>query len=30
MTSLRAALIDEGKAELVPTIIAVRIGREEE
>ena len=30
MTSLRAALIDEGKAELVPTVIAVRIGREEQ
>lgn len=30
MTSLRAALIEEGKAELVPTVIAVRIGREEE
>lgn len=30
MTATRAALIEEGKAELVPTVIAVRVGREEE
>ena len=30
MTSLRAALIEEGKAELVPSVVAIRIGREEE
>ena len=30
MTAVRVALIEEGKAELIPTVIAVRIGRETE
>ena len=30
MTATRAALIEDGKAELVATVIAVRIGREDQ
>jgi hypothetical protein len=30
MTATRAALIEAGKAELVPSVVAIRIGREEE
>jgi hypothetical protein len=30
MTATRAALIEDGKADLVATVIAVRIGREDQ